>query len=324
LFANNLVYDIDGFTYNADGPSATGGHVQVNQGCQDLAIRNNTFGSNIGQNASQITIVRGQMEGFAFTDNIAYLNFGWWGGIILDGDNPSPSHPYAPYPQSGTYQHILETSSVRASAVVEPNYTFTNNLIVGGVTGSSLATVRDLTGAEVATYAAQYPAGNLFVTADTKAAREAQVGFTNAAANNYTLLASSPYINKASNGKALGVAMDALESSGGQVSGVQVTVGSGSAVVQYTAPDTRACSVDVSADGFATVTRYVDGGGSGERDAGGGDVARRTNAAVHGEHSGDVVVIGRRGGTDLGSGVIHGPSHDQRGSDGDGYSHQHG
>jgi hypothetical protein len=67
-----------------------------------------------------------------------------------------------------------------------PGGVFANNVIVGGI-------------------AASYPAGGFFP------ATVAEVGFTDAATNDYRLLSSSPYVAAASDGTAIGADFDAFE-----------------------------------------------------------------------------------------------------------------
>ncbi len=269
LIANNLMYGINQFEQNASSPNGIGDNIRILNGCHDVAVRNNTFGSNIGKRPTQLVSGAGLWnEGLAFVDNLLYLNLGEFnsGGLTVDPSTDS-FFPYIPAMTQGTYKNNLDKAYIRIGAAVELSYTFTNNVIVGGVKGASAAALTDITASELTTYKVQYPGGNLFPDGATKAQREAVVKFTDVARNNYRLRPDSPYraggANPATNGKDIGVNQDELEAAMGIVTNVApVVAGSGSATFSYTAPDGRGCWVETSADQFATFTRTHDGGGN--------------------------------------------------------------
>lgn len=263
LFANNLVYGIDQFEYDAESPNGRGDIVRTG-GCQDVSVRNNTFGSNVGTGPSQLVVLGPPMEGLRVTDNIMYLNFGWpnWGGITADAINST----YLPIMQPGSFTRMLETGFARAGGTIEPNYEFRNNVIIGGVAGVSKAELRDLSSAEMAGYIGQYPPGNFFPSGASKAVREGQVLFEGLERNDYRLKQESSYRGKASRGGDIGVNAYQLAAALGLVQAVrQVEPGEQTAVFAYTAPDQRACWVDTRADG-TNWTRIADSGGGRERE----------------------------------------------------------
>ncbi len=271
-FTNNLVYGINEWLYDAGSPNGNGGVTENLGGCQDLTVNNNTFGLNVGRGPWNILFgVFGALaEGYRFSDNIMYFSLGLadlWGGIEVDDNQNITSHPRIPaIDYSGPFSRRLDTYSLRLGATAEPNYSFRNNVIIGGVHTPDAASQRDFTAADVALYSPQFPAGNFFPQGDSVAAREQTVGFTNVASHDYRLTPSSPYRGMASNGGDPGANLDQIQVANGFVSGIQVTPGAQNNVqVSYIAPDTNQCSVDVSPDNFSTVRRVSDGGGARNR-----------------------------------------------------------
>jgi hypothetical protein len=269
LIANNLLYGIDQFEQNVNSPNGIGDNIRILNGCHDVTVRNNTFGSNVGRRPTQLSSGAGLWnEGLAFVDNLMYLNLGDGngGGLSIDG-TADANHPYAPPMPSGNYKSNLDRAYLRIGAAVESNYTFTNNVIGGGVKGASKAALTDITASEMTSYKSQYPAGNFFPDGATRAQREAPVKWMDIARNNYRLRPDSPYraggANPATNGKDIGVNQDELEAEMGIVTNIApVAAGSNSATFSYTAPDGRGCWLETSPDQFATFTRTHDGGGN--------------------------------------------------------------
>jgi hypothetical protein len=259
LIANNLIYGIDQFEQNVASPNGIGDNIRILNGCHDVTVRNNTFASNIGKRPAQLASGAGLWnEGLSFTDNLLYLNLGEGnaGGISIDYGNDA-RHPYVPAMASGPFKFNLDKAYIRIGATVEPNYTFTNNVIVGGVKGGSKATLADLDTRDMMGFRTQYPAGNFFPEGMTKAQREAGVKWTDVARHNYRLRPDSPY--RAGGGVDYGELEPAL---GFTTQVAAPSPSADAAVFSYTAPDARACLVETSLDQFQTFKRTADTGGA--------------------------------------------------------------
>lgn len=284
LVGNNLFYDINQWIYDANSWQGRGHLLENLGGCQDMTVRNNTFGLNLGVGPYQMMIgVFGQLaEGLRVVDNIMYLSYDNYGGNLLGGvrfddSQPIGSHPRVPSAKwNGTDKEKLDTYSVRIGDTVAPSYTWANNVIIGGTMASAPypahtpTTMRDMTAAEVQSYMAKYPPGNFFPGGETVRAREAQVMFTNADSYDYRLRPGSPYrfdgASHATTGGSIGANQDDVEAAIGLVKNVgTVRAGTTSAVLSYTAPDGNGCSVDTSRDG-AVWSRVADAGGTRQRE----------------------------------------------------------
>lgn len=273
LFQNNLLYDLNRLIYDDGGPSMMAGYVTILPGCQDVTIRQNTFGLALGRGPYLMLTGGGSAfgEGLSVTDNIMYMSFGDAGprAISHDGTQNIPSHPRLPLVDATTSKSILDTYFVRTGATVVPSYVFNNNVIIGGKTKYGLPAWRDLTQSEVDTYAGQLPAGNIFPKGNSLAARQATLGFAGVQYEDYRLTQGSPYKsggrNAATTGGDMGVNYTDLESAIGVVTNVSPPqVGRIGALFSYTSPDGNACSVDTSPDGISWA-RVSDGGGARSR-----------------------------------------------------------
>ncbi|HWC01080.1 MAG TPA: hypothetical protein VG672_30450, partial [Bryobacteraceae bacterium] len=269
LFQNNLLYDLNRTVYDDNGPSMMAGYVTILPGCQDITIRQNTFGMALGKGPYLMLTGGGAAlgEGLSVTDNIMYLSFGEAGlkSISHDGSQNIPSHPRLPTVNAATAKSVLDTYFVHTASSVLPSYVFRNNVIIGGKTKYGVPNWRDLTQSEVDSAASQLPDGNIFPKGNSVASREAALGFEGLPRYDYRLTPASPYKsgkrNAATTGRDMGVNYSELESAIGTVNNVgPPQVGRTGALLSYTAPDGNACSVDTSADGESW-TRVPDGGG---------------------------------------------------------------
>jgi hypothetical protein len=270
LFANNLMYDINRYVYDEGAPTFAAAYMDIFPGCEDVQVRNNTMGLALGRGPYLMLIGGGHTlgEGLAFNDNIMYMSFGEVGGLIgVDENQYLPITRRQPtVPSQGTVKQKLDAYFTRNGDTPTPSYSFTNNIFLGGKTGTSTANLRDLTQAEIDTYATQFPPGNFFPRGATLAAREQQVFDT--ASTDYRLNTASTFIrgavNAGTSGRSVGVDHDSLESSMGLVKQVSVAPGSVSARVSYLAPDGNGCTVDVSKDSQSW-SRFFDSGGARDR-----------------------------------------------------------
>ncbi|MBK5294519.1 MAG: hypothetical protein JJE04_22920 [Acidobacteriia bacterium] len=270
LFENNLLHDINRYVYDDSGPSFSAAYMDNLPGCQDVNMRNNTMGLALGRGPYLMLIGGGAALGgrLNFTDNIMYMSFGEGGGGIGVDDNQFMStHPRLPGVNvAGTIKQKLDTFFVKTGATVQPNYSFTNNVIIGGMTGTSLSNLRSLTSSEMADLAAQFPPGNIFPPGATMAERQQQVGMVAPGQGAYRLTEQSQFraggANPALNGKSMGADLDQLDVDLGKVLGINIQPGSTALEVNYTAPDGRACSVDSKPAASGSWTRTADQGGA--------------------------------------------------------------
>jgi hypothetical protein len=151
------------------------------------------------------------------------------------------------------------------------SWTFDHNVIVTGCTSAASCTSGTTDLLTVATEEAAYPSGNFWPTGSTFGARIAAVGFSDPAKKDYRLSAESPYraggASAASDNRDVGALYDELESKLGLVKNVRVSdVGRRAAILQYTAPDGAACSVEYGTSPAAgSGTRLQDQGGQRQR-----------------------------------------------------------
>jgi hypothetical protein len=138
-----------------------------------------------------------------------------------------------------------------SGASVEPHYNWGNNVLIGGFTGATLTSAVDMSYSQVTALASTMPAGDTYPVGDTIAARRASAGL------NPATWRSTIY-----NPLGIGADIDALTAAMGIVKDVApVAVGDRSGEFQYTAPDAKACAVDVSADGVSWIRTNDQGGG---------------------------------------------------------------
>jgi hypothetical protein len=264
LFENNLLYDINRYVYDDSGPSFASGYMETFPGCQDVTVRNNTMGLALGRGPYLMLIGGGHTfgEGLSVTDNIMYLSVGeGGGGIGLDDNQYLPITRRQPTVSGSTIKAKLDTFFVRNGQTQTPSYTWTNNVIIGGKTGTSHANLRDLSQSEVDSWAAQFPPGNFFPRGGNLTSRE-QMVFESV--TDYKLNRNSAFVRGAAtpsiSGRSIGVDRTELESAMGLVQGISVQASSTSALLTYTAPDGNGCAADVSQDG-SQWTRLFDSGG---------------------------------------------------------------
>lgn len=273
VFENNLMHDINRYIYDDGGPSFSSSYMDALPGCQDLTVRNNTMGLSLGRGPWLMLIGGGTILGGKMTmiDNIMYLSYGEAGGGIGVDDTPYVDfNPRLPAINSnGTVKQKLDSYFVKTGASVQPNYAFTNNVIIGGMTGTNMANLRSLTASEVNTLAAQFPPGNIFPAGATIGDRERQVGMVNPGEAAYHLTDQSPFRAQGTNpglsGKGMGTDFDQLYVDQGRVLGINVQGGSTALEVNYVAPDGRACSVDTKPASDSNWTRATDSGGARSR-----------------------------------------------------------
>jgi hypothetical protein len=263
---NNLMFDLGRWKYcdPVNCPSLGSFYFENRPGCQDLVIRNNTAGLTYGDLPAWLYVGGGtNLSNYIdFENNVLFYSQGPTAGGSAWGDWPANNvtghdvNPGANYNNGGlspSFVATLNQSFVHTAATVTPNYVWKNNVAIGGWTGQMGAVV-DLTEAQLSQYALNSPP-DIFPLGSTIAARAAAAGFPNAVENIFQTSAPA----------AAGVDFAQLTAVQGLTTGITTPrTGSNTAQFSYSAPDTRACAVDVSPDGV-NWTRTMDTGGAAAR-----------------------------------------------------------
>lgn len=262
--SNNLMYDLGRWKYcdTVACPSLGSFYFENRTGCQDLVIRNNTASPTYGDIPAWLFVGGGNMLSnyLDFENNVLFFSKGPVAGGIVIGDWPAntvanhdikPSVNYTNGGASPPFVASLGASFVHTADKVTPNYVWQNNVAIGGWTGQQGATV-DLTPGQISQFAANAPPQDIYPTGSTMWARALAAGFPDAANNDYVPASATP----------AGVDYGQLTIDQGLTTGIKVArSGEKGLMFNYTAPDARACSVDVSRDG-STWTRTTDTGGA--------------------------------------------------------------
>jgi hypothetical protein len=173
-FSNNLGYSLVGGVFRSP-------MVYIQDGIEKATIRNNTWYNNSGS-APAIMTFSSPFGGLDFRNNLVWIN---QGGITGSGDGDGGGIRWI----NDIWSSYCDGSTTTGGASVKldkcavvgttPNYTFSNNAIVGGLAGYT------------STYQSQYPTGN-FWPGDTTTGITA-LGFTDTANADYSLKYSSTY-----------------------------------------------------------------------------------------------------------------------------------
>jgi hypothetical protein len=283
---NNLMYDLGG-KYYCDFikcPSAVSSILTMTPACGDMQITNNTLGAiragnTVSFDDKPVVMWTGGGENLPnylkMNNNIFYLSkntsneggvFHQWLQYAGTGYEGVHNHEASPAPltavtygTSPNFKAVFDSYWTQTSSSVAANYSWTGNVVIGGYKeATSTIASTDLSDAETATYATNmpgigsdsYPTSSL-ANPDSVLGREQTVGFANTANWDFRI-ASGPYVGK-------GVDFAKLYSDQGRVYNIIVTPTSDGAVFTYTAPDSKACYVDVSS------TRWTDSGGATSR-----------------------------------------------------------
>ena len=265
---NNLMFDLGRWKYcdSVQCPSLGSFYFENRPGCQDLVITNNTGDVTYGEIPALLYLGGGEMlsNHMTFQNNILHLSqglagygggsFGDWPLSGIANHEVSPAAVYSVNGSAPKFKDNLDASFVVTKDKVTPDYTWSKNVLIGGFIGNDAAHAVDMTYAQVVAYSANMPAGDIYPTGDTIAARQVAAGLDT------TTWRSSVY-----NPQGIGADIDRLISDMGIVSRVQVPiVTSNTATFTYFAPDSRACVVDVSSNG-SNWLRTQDAGGQRSR-----------------------------------------------------------
>lgn len=245
--ANNLAL-IDGFHACCGWVTgARGLTLRLQGGVEDVTFEHNTVYRQTGSGPRLLSLNDEAMEGLVYRNNIVWFNnANQIGGLFFNGQYPTGG--LIPFTPKG----ILDGWAVR---IPDPSYIFSNNVIPGAEPG------------DTARYQGQFPPGN-FWPGDGVTGENA-IMFQNPTAGNFRLRAESPYKRVATDGQDVGVNMNVLESALGKVQSVSVVTSTAAAQISYVAPDSFACTVELS--------RFLDFRQSlRKRDAGGSNLSRST------------------------------------------------
>jgi hypothetical protein len=259
---NNFMFDLGRWKYcdPLNCPGLESAYFGNYPGCQDLVIRNNTAGLTYGDMPTWLFVGGGtNLSNYLdFENNVLFYSQGPVGGGTSWGDWPPnvvanhdvrPAASYVNAGASPSFTSNLNQSFVHTAATVTPNYVWKNNVAIGGWTGQQGAVV-DLTQAQLGLYSLNGP-DDIFPAGNTMVARAEAAGFPNAVENNFQSTDSAP----------AGVDFGRLAVAQGLTTGIALPkVKISTAQFNYTAPDSRACAVDVSADNV-NWNRTLDAGG---------------------------------------------------------------
>jgi hypothetical protein len=244
-------------------PGLSSFYFENRPGCQDLVISNNTADVSWGDLPSLIYLGGGELLGnqLTFEKNILHFslgngglgggNFGDWPPNNVANHDVRPAPVFVNQGSSVSFKNNFAQAISNSGASVEPHYNWGNNVLIGGFTGATLASAVDMSYAQVTALASTMPAGDTYPVGDTIAARRASAGL------NPATWRSTIY-----NPLGIGADIDSLTAAMGIVTNVAPPgVGDRTAEFTYVAPDSKSCSVDVSADGLLWV-RTTDRGGA--------------------------------------------------------------
>ncbi len=277
---NNLVHDLDFYRMRSTpsgigGPSPSGAFggafLFADWPMEDITVTHNTVYDNRGKAPAILFYDVGRAEGLTIKNNIFTHNFDYgYGGIPKAVITVVPN-------ATGTPRQVFDQLFTWCPAA-DPTSTFSYNAILPGVKNSSSDANYDdsspamtVTTKECRDFYADFPnvtcvgAGTAGETANR---RFALAGFTDPQAKNFRLIESSPFKSggplAASDGRDLGVDVDALEAALGKVMNVRaMDVQRTEAVIGYLAPDEAACHVEYDVDAaLPSPVRIPDGGGS--------------------------------------------------------------
>jgi hypothetical protein len=265
-YKNNLIWDVNGFTYldhrsNAYPDGWRGWVVQTAQDGEDFIWDHNTVVSATGFVPSQFFLASGGAEGFQFTNSImeahADTNQTGNGARIDSAMNPDEA--------SSCTGSVF--GSLSAEALLKCDWRFPGSNITGNLVTSDSGST-----ANVATW---WPTQKQPCNASNTFCDPTNLDFVvwtspyySSVIQDYRLTNASPYISggtrPATDQLDQGADIDALERAQGVVTFTSAIPASTTASINFVAPDTQGCPVDVSSTDSSlinTFTRFGDTGG---------------------------------------------------------------
>lgn len=289
---NNLFLDLNRDLYNNVGFGLASGSFSLYPMASDVNFSNNTVGLTLGSGPSLLefggadqTTVMG--EGLLYSNNVVLTSLGGLDVMMsIDGGqnssysnfptNPTVAAGVNPPSPPGTWAAALNTDFIHVGNTISPSWSIGHNVIIGAKNNRGLpaGTWVDLTPAQINSSILQmWPSSDrtsVFPCSSsdahgagvtTLAGRLSAVGWSptmDLASGNpkpYTIV---PSIYNPGN---IGANVTLVNQAAGVVEGISLNKGPGFLQFSYIAPDTRACSVDISPDGMAW-SRMTDTGGS--------------------------------------------------------------
>jgi len=267
-FHNNSLYSINSFLHSApSGSKLNSSYYAAFSACQDVRINNNTHGLSVGLGPVISLIGGDDLRGgkHAVTDNVFYASKGDSGCsrflLINDSTAINTTYPSLPAVSGADAKAIWDSyfASVAGGVVTATNI-FSNNVMVGGKCSVDASNISDLSQVDTTALASAWKTGNLWPAGNTLALRESAAGFSTAT---NSMLPTSPYYRASANKfNAIGHNPQVLTQEMGIVTGISISPGATFVTATYLAPDTRACRLDVTANGGTTWSSTTDAGGS--------------------------------------------------------------
>lgn len=261
--ANNLWIDLNRDIYSFGGAGLHSGPFMIAPGCEDVNIHNNTVGLTLGPGPAILVVGAASSgatvlgEGLSVKSNVINLSLNaldamWSQCGQLIASHPAVPAPICSVPGTTPYTSMLNAAILRAGNSVVPNYVFTHNVLIGAETKYGVPNWTDLDQSTINTIAAKFPPGNFWPTGSTYAKRLTAANWDPV---NFTIQPSKW------NAGDMGARVDDIRAAAGIVQRIAVRPSANGFQFSYEAPDSRTCSVDVSADGVSW-TRTADAGGA--------------------------------------------------------------
>ncbi len=252
-FHNNLAFDINSNWWVPQGGalSPSGWLFEGPEGGEDIVIDHNTFMPDGGRVPAVFFLFDTAVEGVQVTNNIFKLQAGH--GINVDGQ---ASHPCTNFADAALWSCAMANNSLWA-----------NNLLVPS--NGDVASLQ----------AAFHGMANYYTTNYTNMPASVMTGaITGRSA--YLLSQICEFCGSpTTNGQAVGVSLNELQSSQGYVTLVGIGSDSSAATINFVAPDSQACPIDYSSvdpNVMSNTTRVKDIGGARVRTIGVGQLASKT------------------------------------------------
>jgi hypothetical protein len=267
-FQNNLVYDIDGYTYTSHNPGGSNGpgegwNFQL-YGVGDMIVDHNTYASNRGNFPLLFSFDGPAVEGYQQTGNIEWIT-----GV--SGQTPFTVASEIPLPPPGC-TGLGNIALLNCGLTQGPGttlYNFSQNLIAGGYTDSSVPSGQ-ITTASMSSLLSGL--NNSYLATGTVAGTTAAIGWSNPSIDNaasYCLVPGSSYkagTNAFNKGADLGVNCNELAQAQGllQLKGTPAaSITTGGFSVSYIAADSAVVWVGYSTtNDITTATWVADSGGA--------------------------------------------------------------
>lgn len=289
---NNLFLDLNRDLYNNVGFGLASGSFSLYPMASDVNFSNNTVGLTLGSGPSLLefggadqTTVMG--EGLLYSNNVVLTSLGGLDVMMsIDGGqnssysnfptNPTVAAGVNPPSPPGTWAAALNTDFIHVGNTISPSWSIGHNVIIGAKNNRGLpaGTWVDLTPAQINSSILQMWPSSDRTSVFPCSSSDAHCAGVTTLAGRLSAVGWSPTMDLASgnpkpytivpsiyNPGNIGANVTLVNQAAGVVEGISLNKGPGFLQFSYIAPDTRACSVDISPDGMAW-SRMTDTGGS--------------------------------------------------------------